>query len=506
MMTEERLPSGIPGLDEVLHGGLLSRRSYLIVGSAGTGKTILALQYLREGSRRGEKVLYITLAEPAQEIERNMTSFGWRLNGIEMLDLTPADGPTTVNGEYHVFAPSEVEHVPTWRSIYEAVAEKQPQRLVIDSVTQLRYLSTDEYQFRKHMLGLVAYLGRNACTSLLTFEPSELERETSVGLAVDGLIRLRTEVSAGRVIGLRSLHVEKLRGSDFVSGYHPMRITGDGIVVFPHRIEGANGSPMGAQMLSSSIPQLDELLGGGLESGTTTIVTGPSGVGKSTVCTQLLTVAAASGRRATMFTFEESVKSIVARSRGVGISIDACLEDGTLKIIRLNPMELYPDEFLAMVRAAVEQDGCEVLMVDSIRGYEMAMEQFGSAVAHTQNLVNYLHRRSVTLLLVNEVERITGDLSATELGISHVADNILLLRYAEDAGRVIKVIACLKKRLGNFQPELRELRLSADGIEVGEKLDHLYGILTGTPMGGLRSQGRGSRKGPGRSKPRSSGH
>jgi circadian clock protein KaiC len=373
-MIEERLPSGIAGLDEVLHGGLVPRRSYLVVGSAGTGKTILSMQYLREGSRRGEKGLCITLAEPAEEIERNMAGFGWRWDGIEVVDLSPRGEPI-VNGEYHVFAPSEVEQVPIWRSIYEAVAAQQPQRVVIDSVTQLRYLSTDEYQFRKHILGLVAFLSRNGCTSLLTFEPSELDRETSVALAADGVIRLRTEVSAGRVINIRSLYIEKLRGSDFASGYHPMRITGDGIVVYPHRIEPANGTLRAGQKLSSGVRQLDELLGGGLEEGTTTLLTGPSGVGKSTIGTQFLRVAAASGQRTTLFTFEESIQSILTRCRGVGIPLEPFLGKGTLKIVRVNAMELYPDEFLAMVREAVQRDGCQFVKLDSIRGYQLAPKQ-----------------------------------------------------------------------------------------------------------------------------------
>ncbi|HYE73131.1 MAG TPA: ATPase domain-containing protein, partial [Blastocatellia bacterium] len=262
-MTNQHKPTGITGLDEVLYGGLMPQSSYLLLGGAGTGKTILSLQWLLNGTQRGNKGLYITLAEPSDKIERNIAGFGWRLEGLELVDLTPTIEPReTGAGEYHVFPPSEVEHTPMWQGIYEAIEKHQPQRVVIDSVTQLRYLSTDEYQFRKQVLALVNFLSRSGCTSLLVFEPSEFERETSVGLAVDGIIRLRMEVSPNRVIGLRSVQVEKMRGSDFMSGLHPMRITNEGIRVFPHRIEKPGGNLPGERRIDSGISELDELLDG----------------------------------------------------------------------------------------------------------------------------------------------------------------------------------------------------------------------------------------------------
>ncbi|HZQ10313.1 MAG TPA: ATPase domain-containing protein [Anaerolineae bacterium] len=480
-MAEPRVPTGIPGVDEILNGGLIAERSYLLVGSAGSGKTVFSVEWLLEGRRCGEPLLYITLTEPASDIQRNMASFGWQLDGIDLLDLTPTGDADESAEEYQIFAPSEVEHVAVWQAIYQAVKEKRPQRLVIDSITQLRYLSTDEYQFRKKILGLVSFLNRSKCTSLLSFETSELERETSVGLAVDGLIRLRAEVSPSRVIGLRSLQVEKFRGSGFISGFHPMRITDDGIHVFPHRIEPIGGSYPAVQLLSSGIPQLDELLGGGLESGTTTIISGPSGVGKTTLGVAFLIAAVAAGKRAVLFTFEEAVESLMIRSRGIGMPLDNLLEAGTLKVVRLNPMEQYPDEFLGKVRHAVEHEHFELVMIDSLRGYQLEMEQFGTPLDHVRNLVHFLNRHGVTSFLINEVEFITGSLRTTELAVSHLADNIILLRYAEYAGQVIKVMACLKKRLGDFQPDLRELQITGQGIRVGEKLENLHGILTGVP-------------------------
>lgn len=477
-----RMPTGITGLDEALHGGLITQNSYLIVGGPGTGKTILSFQWLLEGVRRGESALYITLAEPGGKIERNVRSFGWRLEGIEMVDLTP--GVATTGGpeaEYQVFHPSEVERTPAWQGIYDAVEKHKPTRLVIDSITQLRYLSTDEYQFRKQMLALVAFLDACGCTSFLVFEPTEMERETSVALAVDGIIRLHREVSPNRVIGLRSIEVQKLRGSDFMSGLHQMRIGEQGVSIFPHRIEKPSEVKPGEKLLATGVANLDDLLGGGLESGTTTIVTGPAGAGKSTLGMKLLTRSVAAGDPAILYAFEESAQSIVKRCEGVGMPVREMLEAGTLSIVRVNPMELYPDEFLGMVRGAVEREGRRVVMLDSLRGYELAMEEFGTMVANISNLVTYLNGRGATTLLINEVENITGDLKATEFAVSYVADNIILMRYAEYSGRVIKIIACLKKRLGTFQPELRELHINSEGISVSEKLENLRGILTGVP-------------------------
>jgi circadian clock protein KaiC len=483
MMDEQRISSGMQGFDEITQGGLVSGRSYLIVGGPGAGKTLFSLQWLLEGKRCGDRCLYVTLAEPAGEIIRNAAIMGWDLAGIDLVDLSPATEPVqAIDEEYHIFPPSEVEQLPVWSRLLQAIRGKQPQRIVIDSITQLRYLSTDEYQFRKHILGLVHFLNQHKATALLSFESTELERETSVALAVDGIIRLSLEISPSLAIGLRSIQVEKLRGSHFLSGRHPLRIGPQGIEIYPHRIEDTGSPHAGEQLFSSGIPRLDELLGGGLESGTTTLITGPTGVGKTTLGTQFLAHEAAAGKRAALFTFEEPSSYIAKRSLGIGRPIDTLLEDGRLKIVRVNPLELYPDQFLALVRKSVEQDGCQMVMIDSLRGYQLAMEEFGSPQAHIHNLAIYLTRREVTSLFINEIELIAGaDLRATDLGVSHLADNILLLRHAEHAGQIIKVIGCLKKRLGNFQSGLRQIQITQAGLQVGEQLAHLHGVLTSLP-------------------------
>ena len=343
--------------------------SYLIVGSAGTGKTILSLQWLLEGARAGEKCLFITLAEPGGKIAQNVSGFGWSLDPIELVDQTQtSESLPAIEGEYQVFPPSEVEQVPLWGSIYQTITEKRPQRVVIDSLTQMRYLSTDEFQFRKRLLGLVNFLNQNGATTFLVFEPSELEREASVALAVDGIVRLKFQTSPNRVIGLRSLQIEKLRGSDFMSGLHLMRITGEGIVIFPHRIEKTGRTRQGERIFSFGNKELDELLGGGIESGTTTLLTGPAGVGKSTLGMKFLVESAGQNRRGIYYSFEESIDSVVKRCQGINLDVSGLLEQGLIKIAHVNPMELYPDEFLQMVRDDVEMEQPSVIVIDSMRG------------------------------------------------------------------------------------------------------------------------------------------
>lgn len=460
-----------------------SGRSYLLVGSAGTGKTLLSLQWLREGVRLGERTLYLALLEPLAQIARNVETLGWTLEGICKVDLTPSGSLDAQAGEeYRMFSPGDVERVNVWKGLYEAIDRERPTRLVIDSVTQLRYLSTDEYQFRKHIVQLLAFLSERGCTTLLPFEPAAAQVERSVELAADGVLHLKFEISGGLSIGLRTIEVSKLRGSDFVTGRHPFRITTQGLQVFPHRIERTADTGGPHAQIRTGIRELDELLGGGLEAGTTTLLSGPTGVGKTTLGAQILTHLPAAARGA-LISFEESRDTVLARCRGIGLPVDAAIAAGTLQIRRVNPLEHYPDELLEIVRELVEKQGVRYFMLDSLRGYELAMEEFGKPQMHVHNLLAYLGRMGVTTLVVAETDSITGAaLTATEIGVSHLADNIILLRYAEFEARLIKVIGCLKKRLSGFQPELRELKVTGTGIQLSGKLDRLHGILSGSPV------------------------
>jgi len=352
-MKDSRISTGISGLDEILNGGFLPQSSLLIVGGPGTGKTILSLQFMHESTKRKASCLYITFAEPEEAIRRNVAGFGWDLSSVVFEDFTKQINGPGPSEEYSVFPPSEVEKEPVWQRLYRAIDEHKPDRLVIDSATFLRYLSTDDYQFRKNIQRLVNHLSMKKCLSLLLFEPAELERENALALAVDGVITLHNEISRGLVTEIRTVEVNKLRGSSFLSGRHPFRITADGVTIWPHRVERLKKYSYERTFLSSGISELDDLLMGGIPAGTCTLISGPAGVGKSTLGARYLSVAASKGIKAVLYTFEEGLASILERSRSIGMDLDSLLENGSLIVREVNPLELYPDELLETLRSDI---------------------------------------------------------------------------------------------------------------------------------------------------------
>ena len=479
-MKADRISSGIPGLDEILQGGFLRGRAYLLVRAHGTGKTILSIQWLLQGLKNKEKCLLITLSEPAQEIARNIAGFGWSLEGIEVADLSPLtqeDKPR----EYRVFPPSQVEEVSIWEKICEPLERFQPDRLVLDSMTILRLLSPDPYQFRKNILFLVGYLNRLGCTSLLVTEPADLEEESALAMAVDSVLRVYRQIGERRVLELRYLSVEKTRGSNYLSGLHPFRITPKGIQIYPHIIYSLQETFSPETQITSGIAELDELLGGGIEAGTATLISGPTGVGKSTLGLTFVIKAVKKGHRAVIYTFEESPESFLIRGEALGLPARSQVKERKLKFVYLSPLTIYPDEFLNLVRQEVEKEKRDMVMIDSLRGYNVCIEASGDLIVHTQNLVAYFQSQKVTSFWINEVERITGELSLSEIGVSYLFDNAILLRYAEIEARIVRLISCLKKRLSPFQSELREFKITPKGLKVGEKLKGMTGLLSGVP-------------------------
>ena len=481
-MKNTRISTGIKGFDEILNGGFIPGASYLILGEAGTGKTILSLQACQESVRRNESCLYVTFSEPEASIRKNAASFGWDLSKVVFVDFTKEIIREEINGEYSVFPPSDVEETPIWSRLYQAIEEHDPALVIIDSATFLHYLSRDEYQFRKQIQKLINKLNSRGCISLLLYEPSELEKETSLALAVDGVVAIQNELTEQKITEIRTIEVKKMRGFSFLSGRHPMRITETGITVWAHRIERLKSIPYDRNIISSGIAELDQLLKGGFSTGTCTIISGPSGVGKSSLSEQFLCVAAEEGIKGALYTFEEGGASILNRANGISLPLEEQMEKRMVILREINPLEHYPDEFLEIFRKDIEKEGTQLVVIDSLRGYNLAMEGFGNLVSHMQNLINYCRSHKVTLILVNELENITGDVRITDVGVSYMSDNVLMLRYAEHDGRIIKVVSCLKKRLGDFEPELREFKITGNGIVVGKKLDYLRGLLTGVPM------------------------
>lgn len=473
-MSQNRLSTGIIGLDEVLNGGLLPGQTYLVRGGPGSGKTTLGFHFLSTGQNNGENTLLITLIETEKQLRRNATGMGFNIENIPILDLSPNPELFTQIQTYDIFSPAEVEREPITQQIIEQVESIRPQRVFLDSITQFRYFATDSFQFRRQVMAFLEFLVARNITVLLSSEFGAEAPDEDLQFIIDGIISLELSLEG------RSLNVSKFRGSEFRKGRQTMRLSAKGMEIFPKLIPQPYGQEVFTEVISSGIPEIDELLEGGLERGTITIITGPSGVGKTTLGIQFAKEAAGRGERSVAYIFEESKEALLHRCESVNIPARKMVERGTLSVIQLDPLSSTPDEFANQVRLEVEQQETKIVMIDSISGYRISFHQ-QQLVRNLHSLCKYLQSKGVTTILINEVENITGDFRATELGISYLADNIIFLRYIEFQGLMRKAIGVLKKRLSNFEKKMREIQITRYGIKVGKPLTKLRGILTGTP-------------------------
>jgi circadian clock protein KaiC len=375
---------------------------------------------------------------------------------------------------YDIFSPAEVERDPTTRKIIETVKSVNPSRIFIDSMTQFKYLTTDNFQFRKQVLSFLRFLAEKNGTVLFTSEGSAEAPDGDLQFLADGIIHL--EFTGNN----RMVSVSKFRGADFAGGTHSMRISGRGVTVYPNLVPEAHVREFEIETISSGVPELDELMHGGLERGTISLITGPSGVGKTTLGMQFLKEAAGRGERSVVYTFEESTEALLSRCEAINIPVHHMMERKTLSVVKVEPLKYSPSEFAYMVRREVEEQEARVVMIDSMAGYRVALRG-EDLISHIHALSRYLANMGVTVLLVNEVEYITGEFRATEIGISYLSDNIVFLLYLEIKGEMRKAIGVLKKRLSGFENTLRELEITRYGIKVGPPLTGLRGILSGTP-------------------------
>ena len=467
-----RVSTGITGLDEILYGGLIPRRAYLVSGGPGSGKTTLGLHFLMAGLARGERVLFITFGEAEAELRANAHFLGFDLTQMHFLDLSPNSAFFTEIQTYDIFSSTEVEHEPITQQILAQVESLHPQRVFLDPMTQFRYLAPDSFQFRKQVLALVRFLVEQGATILLTSEATLAAPDDDLQFMSDGVLHLHFNANG------RRLNVGKFRGSDFRSGEHTIRLTDRGMQAFPLLLPEQHGQPFVKEALPSGISELDALLDGGLERGTISILTGPTGVGKTTLGVQFMKEAAKRGERSVVYAFEELPTTLMQRCEALSLSVQEMIERGTLSVVPIEPLRLSADEFAHLVRTEVEQQHASVVMLDSIVGYSLALRG-EDASRHLRALCKYLQNMGVTVLLVNEVHTIMGDLHVSDIGISYLADTIVFLRYLELKGEIHKVIGVLKKRLSSFERTLREINMSRNGITVGPPMTHLQGILTG---------------------------
>lgn len=469
-----RVCSGIAGLDEVLCGGFLMHRAYLVRGGPGTGKTILGMHFLAAGVRAGQRCLFITLGEPAEQLRENGAALGLDLEAVHFVDLSPTPEFFAHAESYDIFSPAEVELEPTTRRIVGEIEAFKPQRVFLDAMTQFRYLSAEPFHFFRQTLSFLRFLVAQGATVVFTSEGSPTAPDEDLQFMADGVIAL------GVTANDRSLNVAKFRGSGFIDGRHSLRLGASGMTIFPRLVPELSGEEMAVGLLSSGLPELDELLHGGIERGTVTIISGPSGVGKTTLCLQVLTEAAGCGESAIAYTFEESIGMIQRRCAAIGLPVRAMMERGTLSLQQVEPLRFSPEEFYHLVLGDIEARAARIVMIDSVAGFRLSLRG-DDLVSDLHALCRELRNRGMTVLLVDEVESITGDFQATEEGLGYLADNIVFLRYLEVRGGLRKAIGVLKKRLGDFEKTLREIEITGAGIRVGSPLAELRGILTGTP-------------------------
>lgn len=468
----EKVSSGIEGLDHVLHGGLIPRRSYLVRGGPGVGKSTVGSHFLEEGNRRGEDTLLITLSEKQDQILENAARLDIDLAGTRILDLSPESDLYRKEKVYSVFAPADVEQESISKRVAEVVEELQPSRVVLDSITMLNMVNTDPYQARTLGISFIRFICGNGATLMMLSEMSEGSDDSSFW--ADSILQLQYDEDWRKVV------VTKYRGSGFLSGSHAFRINDTGVKVFPRLQPNRYSRTYMEEQLSSGIDGLDRMLNGGLERGTTTIVTGPTGVGKTNLGTQFMKEAASRKVRSAIYTFEESEEVIIQRSEGISIPVREMIGEGNLKIESIEPLSYSPDEFTEMVRADVEKNDTRLVMIDSIGGYKLAVGNLDT-LARLHSLCVYLQNMGVTTLLVNETQNIFGAPRTTELNGSYLADNIILLRYLEVEGEIRKSLGILKKRMSDFDRQIREFNITGEGIEIGKPFSNMRGILSGMP-------------------------
>ena len=473
MFDEIRVKSGIEGLDDVLMGGFVDRRGYLLRGGPGTGKTTVGMHFLAEGARRRESVLYITLGEAEGDLRKNAENIGIDTTGIHFLDLSPESTFFAGAKSYDLFTAAEVDRDPLTQKIIECVQELKPRRVFLDSTSHLRYLAIDAYQFRKQLLSFTRFLLEMKAIVMFTSEGSPAFPDDDVMYLSDGVINLALK---DRV---RTLEVTKFRGSDFQPGRHTLKLTATGARLFPRLVPAHFARSFNPELVGSGVPEIDQLLHGGLEKGTITIITGPAGAGKTTLSMQFAAEAAARGQHTTIFTFEESINSLIHRCENVSIPLKRMVDTGSLRVIPIEPLLYTADEIAALIRHEVEVNQATCVVLDGVAGFRMSI--IGDVQHQLRALFKYLTNMGVSVMAINETETITGEFRATEIGISYMADNILFLRYLELRGEMRKAIGVLKKRLGDFERQLREFAITDHGLRVGEPLNNLRGILRGVP-------------------------
>jgi circadian clock protein KaiC len=471
--------TGVPGLDDVLRGGFPLHGMYLVEGQPGTGKTTVALQFLLEGKRLGERGLYVTLSETKEELGEVARSHGWSLEGIDLYELESAESRLKPEEDYTVFHPEEVELVETMKDVYDTVERLSPTRVVFDSLSEMRLLARDPLRFRRQILAIKQFFKGRGCTVLLLDDKVAPETDLqlqSISHGVLSLERINREYGGFR----RRLQVVKIRGAIYREGYHDFAIETGGIRVFPRLVAAEHRGPHERGVFPSGIADFDRLLGSGLNLGTSALIMGPPGTGKSTLAGSYLRAVAEQRKRGIAYLFEETRQTYLDRMAGMGMDLQASMDAGLVELHQLDVAEWSPGQFAAQLRDDVENRGTELVIIDSLNGYQKTSRDDRLLLLQLQEVLKYLDEKGVLTILVIAQEGMIGVVQSP-FEVSYVADTVIVLRLFETNGAVKKAISVVKHRKSSHEETIRELQLTAEGIRIGKVLRQFRGILTGFP-------------------------
>jgi circadian clock protein KaiC len=472
--------TGIHGLDDVLSGGLERGRVFLLEGSPGTGKTTIAAQFLMEGAAAGERTLYITLSETEDELLSTAASHGWSLDGVEIFELVPPESLLDEEQQQSLLYSSDLELGETTKRIFEAFERVKPDRVVLDSLSEIRLLAQSSLRYRRQILALKHYFSRQNTTVLMLDDLTTETLDKTVHSVAHGVVRLE-ELAPDYGAERRRMRVIKYRGRRFRGGFHDFAIVEGGVRIFPRLVSAEHKKRISREPVASESAELTRLLGGGVERGSSVLIIGPAGTGKSLLTLTFVQGAVNRGERAAMFVFDEELGLLIERALGLGIDLQKMVDDDLLVLEQVDAAELSPGEFSARVRRCVEEYGAKTVIVDSLNGYQASMPGEHALVLHLHELLQYLNRQGATTFLTVAQHGLVGDMK-TPVDVTYLADTVILLRYFEATGRVRRAISVIKKRSGAHEDTIREYQIGGRGITLGEPLDAFQGVLKDVPV------------------------
>jgi circadian clock protein KaiC len=470
---------GIPGLDDILAGGLQRKRVYLLEGSPGTGKTTTAMSFLRAGAELGEKTLYITLSETEEELRDTSRAHGWDLKGVEIFELVPPESLLDEQQQQSLLYSSDLELGETTRMIFDAVERTNPQRVAIDSLSEIRLLAQSSLRYRRQVLALKHYFAKHGATVLLLDDLTTETLDKTVHSVAHGVVRLE-ELAPEYGAERRRVRVIKYRGRKFRGGYHDFAIRTGGLEVYPRLVSAEHRTAFARIPMPSGIEGLDAILGGGVERGSSCLILGPAGTGKSLVSLYFILSALRRGEKAALFAFDEELGLLHDRTKVFGIDLEAMVASGNLLIQQVDAAELSPGEFTARVRHCVDAVGIKTVVIDSLNGYQAAMPEENFLILHIHELLQYLNRQGVATFLTVAQHGLVGDMRAP-VDVTYLADTVILLRYFEAVGEVRRAMSVIKKRSGGHEKTIREFSIGQNGLSVGPALTNFHGVLRGVP-------------------------